>query len=108
LVYSIANVPLDSDQNVPLGLLVQYYPGTPPSRHNIKTNDIKQLAVEVFKSSKKGITFKEVMEGFGISKKRAQRKLKDCCDNMSYPSGERVLFAPEKHKPQQYYPLPNA
>lgn len=95
--HSDGNVPVDSDQNVPLGLLVQHCPGTLPSRRDIKTKDIEQLAIEVFKNRKKGITFKEMMGRFGVSEMQSQSRLKRCCQ-----SG--VLFAPEKHKPQQYYP----
>jgi hypothetical protein len=97
------NVPLDQNQNVPIGLLVQRCPRTKSSRHNVKDKDIEQLAVEAFKASKKGITFMDVMKKFGISKKRAQRKLKNCYDNETFPSEESILFAPERHKPQLYY-----
>jgi hypothetical protein len=97
------NVPIDSNQNVPLGLLGQCGANTMRSRRKIKSKEVEQLAVEIFNNSKKGITYKDIMT-LGASKKRAQRKLKLCCENGYFPSEKKILFAPEKHRPQQYYP----
>jgi hypothetical protein len=97
------NVPIDSNQNVPLDLLGHCGSGTMHSRRKIKSKEVEQLAVKIFHNSKKGITFKDIMT-LGVPKKRAQRKLKLCCENGYFPSEKKVLFAPEKHRPQQYYP----
>jgi hypothetical protein len=104
LGYSTVSAPLDSNQNVPLGLLPRSNSTHLPSRRSIKSKDVENLAIEIFRRSKKGITFGNVIEVFGVSKKRAQRKLKDCSQNDGFPSEKRVLFAPERHKPQHYYP----
>jgi hypothetical protein len=92
------SVPVKLDQIVPIGLLDQ-------QRKNISSKEIEDLAVEKFRKSKKGITFLDVREKFRINKKRAQRKLKNCCEKDPFPSEKKVLFTPEKHKPQQYYPI---
>ena len=101
---SIANVPLGSNRNVPLDLLVPCSSPIRPSRSNIKSKEVEQLATEKFNGSKKGITFRDMTEVFHVPKKRAQRKLKNCCETESFPSKEKILFAPEKRRPQQYYP----
>lgn len=94
---SFKNVPVESVQIVPIGLFAQ-------CRKNISSKKIEDLAIEKFKKSKKGITFVDLREKFGISKRRAQRKLKGCCEKDPFPSEKKVLFTPEKHKPQRYYP----
>jgi hypothetical protein len=91
------SVPVELDQIVPVGLLDH-------RGKNISSKEIKNLAVEKFKKSKKGITFVDLREKFGINKSRAQRKLKNCCEKDRFPSEKKVLFAPENHKPQRYYP----
>src|SRR5437867_8725731 len=94
---SFKSVPVELDQIVRIGLLDQ-------RRKNISSKEIEDLAVERFRKSKKGITFVDLREKFGISKRRAQRKLKGCCEKDPFPSEKKVLFTPEKHKPQRYYP----
>ena len=94
---SFKNVPVESVQIVPIGLFAQ-------CRKNISSKKIEALAIEKFKKSKKGITFVDLREKFGISKRRAQRKLKNCCEKDPFLSKKKVLFTPEKHKPQRYYP----
>jgi hypothetical protein len=91
------SVPVELDQIVRIGLLDQ-------RRKNISSKEIEDLALEKFKKSKKGITFLDLREKFGINKKQAQRKLKNCCEKDPFPSEKKVLFTPEKHKPQRYYP----
>ena len=90
---SSENVPIDSEQNVPFGLLVPCL----PRRNNIRNKEVEHLAVKKFTQCKKGITFVDLITKFGISKKQSQRKLKECrkC---------KALFTPEKHKPQEFYP----
>jgi hypothetical protein len=94
---SFKSVPVELDQIVPIDLLDQ-------RRKNISSKKIEDLAVERFRKSKKGITFLDIREKFGINKRRAQRKLKNCCERVPFPSKKKVLFTPEKHKPQRYYP----
>lgn len=91
------NVPLDSKQNVPVALLRHL------RRRYILSKEIEDLACEKFNKFKKGITFADLTK-LGLRKRQAQRKLKDCCENGRIRSKNKVLFAPEKHKPQQYYP----
>ena len=78
------SVPVKLDQIVPIGLLDQ-------QRKNISSKEIEDLAVEKFRKSKKGITFLDVREKFRINKKRAQRKLKNCCEKDPFPSEKKVL-----------------
>jgi hypothetical protein len=85
------SVPVELDQIVPVSLLDH-------RGKNISSKEIEDLAVEKFKKSKKGITFLDLIAKFGISKRSAQRKLKDC-------RKRGILFSPEKHKPQKFYPI---
>ncbi len=55
-------------------------------------------AVWSFERNKRGITFISLRRKFGFPKTYAQYKLKQLCRN-------RKLFAPENHKPREYYPL---
>ena len=81
---SFKNVPVESVQIVPIGLFAQ-------CRKNISSKKIEALAIETFKKSKKGITFVDLREKFGISKRRARRKLKGCCEKDPFPSEKKVL-----------------
>jgi hypothetical protein len=90
---SSENVPIDSEQNVPFGLLVPCV----ARRNNIRNKEVEHLAVVKFTECKKGITFEDLTLKFGISKKQSQRKLKEC-------RKRKALFTPEKHKPQEFYP----
>jgi hypothetical protein len=85
------SVPVELDQIVPVSLLDH-------RGKNISSKEIEDLAVEKFKKSKKGITFLDLISKFSISKRSAQRKLKDC-------RKRGILFTPEKHKPQKFYPI---
>jgi hypothetical protein len=68
----------------------------PHNQRRITAKEIEKIAVEVFDTSKRWITFEDVGNQFGVSKKKAQRKLKDYCGT--------VVFAPGNYKPQRYYP----
>jgi hypothetical protein len=94
------NVPIEPYHNVPIELLV---PLRPP-RRNITSKEIEDLAPEKFKNTKEGIGFRDLTDKFGVSKQRAQRKLKVCCENHYFGSKKKVLFTPEQRKPQRYYP----
>ena len=91
------NVPIDSKQNVPVALLAPLKP------RYIRAETIADLACEKFKKSNEGITFRDLTQR-GLTKRRVQRKLKDLCE-YGRDSRKKVLFAPEKRRPQQYYPL---
>jgi hypothetical protein len=88
------NVQIDSQEDVPIAISVR----SRCLRHSVITSkDVQALAIKKFKGSKKGITFNDLIAQFSISKRSAQRKLKDC---RKYG----LLFSPEKHKPQEFYP----
>jgi hypothetical protein len=86
------NAPIGSVVNVPVGESVH-------RRKNITSQEIRKLSAERFNQFKHGTTFNDLISTFNITKKRAQRKLKNCCTL-------KVLFVPEfeNHKPQRYYP----
>jgi hypothetical protein len=105
LVHLFANVPLAPETNVPIGPLDQQGSSSELRRHRITCTEIEGLAIKTFDKSKKAITFTDLQEVYGLTKKQAQRKLKDCCANRVKSSSEKVLFAPGKHKPQHYYPV---
>jgi hypothetical protein len=88
------NVPVDHQEDVPIATSVR---SIRLSHSVITSKDVQALAFKEFKGSKKGITFNDLITKFEISKKRAQRKLKDC-----HKGG--ILFTPEKRKPQKFYP----
>jgi len=73
-------------------------------RVRISSKAIQDLAVEKFKKCKEGMTFRDLRDTFGITQRRAQRKLKNLCENYSFRSEKKVIFVPEQRKPQQYYP----
>ena len=88
------NVPIDSQEDVLIATSVR----SRCLRHSVITSkDVQALAIKKFKGSKKGITFNDLIAQFSISKRSAQRKLKDC-------RKRGILFSPEKHKPQKFYP----
>ena len=64
----------------------------------VYTKDIEQLAINTFDSSKKAITVGHIVAQFGVNKEHARRIIKRSLAN-------QVLFAPENHKPQRYYPV---
>jgi len=88
------NVPVDPQEDVPIATSVR---SRRLSHSVITSKDVQALAFKEFKGSKKGLTFNDLITKFEISKKRAQRKLKDC-----HKGG--ILFTPEKRKPQKFYP----
>jgi hypothetical protein len=88
------NVPIDSQEDVLIATSVR----SRPLRHSVITSkDVQALAIKKFKGRKKGITFNDLIAQFSISKRSAQRKLKDC-------RKRGILFSLEKHKPQEFYP----
>lgn len=64
----------------------------------VRSKDVESLATDLFDSFKKGITVSHLVTKFCINKQHARRIIKRCLHS-------QVLFAPEKHKPQQYFPM---
>lgn len=48
-------------------------------QRRITAKDIEELAADAFDKSKRWITFEDVRNEFGVSKQKAQRKLKNYC-----------------------------
>ena len=63
----------------------------------ISKTKIEELAFQKYITCGRGIDFSDVMK-FSCSKTKAQRILKDCCQ-------QRILFrSPQRTSPQHYYP----
>ena len=106
------NIPIESGRNAPLNLLrlhgssncdgsysanEQRKERTTKRRYTRK-EEVQQLAINKYKKNGRGITFNDLLSArLAIHKKQAQATLKRC---LQY----NILFAPEDHKPQQYYP----
>jgi hypothetical protein len=74
----------------------------------ISHKELEKIAIEIYKENGKGITFRDLIDKFGISKKKAQRKLKNACMEYRSKNGKKrsILFRldDERTKPQQYFP----
>ena len=88
-----SKVPIRETLALPVAAL-----GRGRGRKIVYTKDIEQLAINIFDSSKKAITVGHIVAQFGVNKEHARRIIKRSLAN-------QVLFAPEKHKPQRYYPV---
>ncbi len=101
--HRVKNVPIQSDEIVPKDDLVH----TLMYRKRISKKKIEELAVQKYRRCGKGIDFSDVME-LGCSKTKAQRILKDCCQQRMGKDGTLhalILFrSPKRTSPQQYYP----
>jgi hypothetical protein len=87
------NVPIQSDIIVPKDELVH----THFLLKRIPKKKIEELAIQKYLTCGKGIDFSDVMK-FRCSKTKAQRILKDCCQ-------QRILFRSlQRTSPQRYYP----
>jgi hypothetical protein len=87
------NVPIQSNMIVPKDELVH----TRIILKRIPKKKIEELAIQKYITCGKGIDFSDVMK-FRCSKTKAQRILKDCCQ-------QRILFrSPQHTSPQHYYP----
>jgi hypothetical protein len=91
--YNDTNDPIVQTKALPVAAL-----GHGRGRKIVYTKDIEQLAINIFDSSKKAITVGHIVAQFGVNKEHARRINKRCVTN-------HVLFAPENHKPQRYYPV---
>jgi hypothetical protein len=87
------NVPIQSAGIVPKDELVR----TSILSKRISKKKIQQLAIQKCRTCGQGIDFSDVMK-CGCSKNKAQRILKDCCQ-------QGILFrSPKRTNPQRYYP----
>jgi hypothetical protein len=98
---NLENIPLGSNNNLPLGLLGQTgRSGTYNWRRRQNTNakQIENLAVTNYNKNGNGVTFKDLLSiGMALHKKQAQTMLKHYLNT-------GVLFTPGNYKPQRYYP----
>jgi hypothetical protein len=98
------NVPIQYDRIVPKDELVHTY----ILCKRISKKKIEELAVQKYRTCGNGIDFSDVME-FRCSKTKAQRILKDCCQQRIGKDGTAhapILFrSPKRTSPQRYYPL---
>src|SRR4051812_37582444 len=82
----------DNEKNVPLSLLKNVPNGdlahTSKQRKYVKGHQVKELAEKRYSENGMGITFEDIRARFGVSKSKAQRKLKHFV-------GERLLFTAE-------------
>jgi hypothetical protein len=87
------NVPIQSEVIVPNDELVH----TRILLKRIPKKKIEELAIQKYRTCGQGIDFCDVMK-FHCSKTKAQRILKDCCQ-------QRILFrSPQRTSPQRYFP----
>jgi hypothetical protein len=98
------NAPITTGENVPLSELGH---SSCRRREYIRKRKIEELAIEKYKTTGKGIAFTDVTREFTCSKK-AQRILKDCCNEAISKTGYRsqpLLFRSfNRTSPQQYFP----
>jgi hypothetical protein len=96
------NVPIRSGRIVPNDELAR----TSILSKRISKKKIEELAIQKYRTCGQGIDFVDVMK-FGCSKTKAQRILKDCCQQrIGHGSGHApFLFrSPKRISPQRYYP----
>ena len=91
---SSRDIPIQYESSTPLGTLGPIIPRSTA----VRSESIKRFAISLFDSSKTGITVSLLKKEFHINKEHARRIIKRCCNN-------DVLFAPENHKPQIYFPV---
>jgi len=92
---SSQNIPLGSGENIPLTLVGQCF----PRRRYTKSEEINHLAINHYRRTGNGITFENLLSsGLAHHKEQARTTIKHCIE-------KKVLFAPRKLRPQQYYPV---
>ena len=95
--------PIDGFENRPIEQLVHHY-GKGKWIPDIK---LEQLAIKIFEENGRGITYKDVMEKFSCSEKKARLKLKNACIEILENKVKKtpILFrALKRTNPQQFYP----
>jgi hypothetical protein len=101
--FKTENGPNAINQNRPIDELDHSYG---PGKH-ISDNLLEELALEIYKKYRRGITFKDIIENFHCKKEKAQRKLKNSCrEYVNNGKKSSILFTldNERTKPQQYFP----
>jgi hypothetical protein len=89
-----ANVPIEENRNAPIDVL-GHHSG---KRRYTKSQDVEELAIEKYQKTGRGITYTDLLNKELVKRKNhAQNTLKRCLQR-------GVLFTPENHKPQTYYP----
>jgi hypothetical protein len=98
------NEPIEGNKSRPNAKLVHVY----GLRKRISRPALQELALKKYNTNGKGVTFSDLMDTFGSSKKKAQRKLKYACIEKTDKHGRKtsILFRldNERTNPQQYYP----
>ena len=98
------NIPIGSSRNIPLVSIEHCRrkgigsDGGNRRRRYTKAEEINELSVDKYIRSHKGITYNDLIRaGIASHKLQAQLALKRC-------KKKDILFTPENHKPQHYYP----
>jgi hypothetical protein len=91
--HGLGEVPVDNEKGRPSGTL-----GQGSGWKAIHSSDVEHFAIELFDSSKTGLKVSHLETKFRITKDHARSVAKRYCRN-------GILFAPENHKPQRYYPV---
>jgi hypothetical protein len=99
---SSKNISIDSGRNIPLAqsgqCIAKYSGNNQKQRRYNKVQTIETVAVSQYRTSGKGITYRDLLSsGVAINKTQARVTLKHCI-------ARNVLFAPGNYKPQRYYP----
>ena len=101
------NRPIDVIENRLIGQLVHSY----GRGKNIRDNELEDLALKIYLTNGRGITFSDIVKVFGCSKPKAQLRLKNACKEKIDKNGKKssLLFTldNERTHPQQYYPSCN-
>jgi hypothetical protein len=88
-----SKVPIRETKAPPVAALARRF-----GRKIVYSKDVEQFAIKLFDSSKIGIKVSHIETEFGVNKEHARRIIKRSL-------AKTVLFAPENHKPQRYYPV---
>jgi hypothetical protein len=92
------NSPIDQRSNAQLQTLVHHNAVRFDRRRYTRIQEVDALAAKKYKINGMGITFQDLISsGLAKHKSQAQNTLKRCL-------ARKILFAPENHKPQQYFP----
>jgi hypothetical protein len=97
------NEPNAINQNRPIDILDHKY----GRGKHLSGNLLEELALEIYNKNGRGTTYKDLMEKFQCTKKKAQRRLKNACrEHVNDGKKRSVLFRleDERTNPQQYFP----
>jgi hypothetical protein len=98
------NEPIEDNKSRPNAKLVHVY----GPRKRISNPDLQKLALKIYNTNGRGITYPDLINTCGYTKKQAQRKLKNVCVEKRDKNGRKTstLFTldNERTNPQQYFP----